>query len=745
MDNQLNGEAWAALEAGRLLYGADAEERLVAVERRSNAEVTLYSRLPDGMLRSRQDTLLPWLIAERADPWRALPGRPSVLQLRGDHPLRFYIEFAGWTQSLDAVRAGRETSERFFRFTSPTEQYLVRTGKTLFKNMVFDDLVRLQIDIETLGLDPAVPENRVITIAMSTSSGKEVFLADQGDEGALIEAASAWLVAEDPDIIEGHNVFNFDLPYLQQRANRQSVALNWGRDKSALWIGEGEQRFKAGALTLPYRPALISGRHIVDTYQQIQRYDVGGRLTGYGLKPVMAALYPDRTRPTIPGDEIRERWEQGKVRELEAYNLADVRDVNTLSRLTLPTEFYQTQILPRSLQSSATGGPGEKINDLMVRSYVHAGHSLPRASAPRPYAGGHAELLATGAFAPVVKCDVESLYPSIMMSNNISSSSDTLKAALPMLSDLTKRRLEAKHHAREDSGDQRDVWEGLQSSFKVLINSFYGYLGYSRGLFNDFEAAERVTLAGQDIIRAVVTELERLGAQPIEVDTDGVYFVPPRGVLEQTDELTFIDQVGSVLPTGIRLAHDGRYAGMLSLRLKTYALLEMNGAVTLKGSALRSRRMEACFRDFLRAAAILFMTDRKEEARAAYFQLAEDIRANQVDARQISQWTMINAETIEKQPRLNRLLQRTASGRVSGERVEVYEREDGELGLVNDYDHDANSAVLLRKLRDTSERFEPLFPTHAAFTAFFPPISPRTNLAAAAETQPATQLAMFSE
>jgi DNA polymerase elongation subunit (family B) len=320
-----------------------------------------------------------------------------------------------------------------------------------------------------------------------------------------------------------------------------------------------------------------------------------------------------------------------------------------------------------------------------------------------------------------------------------------LKAALPMLSDLTKRRLEAKYHARENSGDQRDVWEGLQSSFKVLINSFYGYLGYSRGLFNDFEAAERVTLAGQDIIRAVVTELERLGAQPIEVDTDGVYFVPPRGVLEQTDELTFIDQVGSVLPTGIRLAHDGRYAGMLSLRLKTYALLEMNGAVTLKGSALRSRRMEACFRDFLRAAAILFMTDRKEEARAAYFQLAEDIRANQVDARQISQWTMINAETIEKQPRLNRLLQRTASGRVSGERVEVYEREDGELGLVNDYDHDANSAVLLRKLRDTSERFEPLFPTHAAFTAFFPPISPRTNLAAAAETQPATQLAMFSE
>lgn len=745
MENHLDGEAWAALEAGGLLYEADAEERLVAVERQSNADVTLYSRSQDGLLSSCQDTLLPWLIAERADPWRALPSRPRVQQLRGDHPLRFYVEFAGWTQFLDAVRAGRETSERFFRFRSPTEQYLVRTGKTLFKNMVFDDLVRLEIDIETLGLDSAVPENRIVTIAMSTSSGSEVFLADQGDEGGLIEAASAWLMAEDPDIIEGHNVFNFDLPYLHQRANRQGVALDWGRDKSALWIGDGEQRFKAGALTLPYRPALISGRHIIDTYQQIQRYDVGGRLTGYGLKPVMAALYPDRQRPTIAGGEIRERWEQGKVQELEAYNLADVRDVNTLSRLTLPTEFYQTQILPRSLQSCATGGPGEKINDLMVRSYVHAGHSLPRAGAPRPYAGGHAELLATGAFAPVVKCDVESLYPSIMMSESISSSSDTLNAALPMLSNLTKRRLEAKYEVRRASGDQRDIWEGLQSSFKVLINSFYGYLGYGRGLFNDFAAAERVTLSGQAIIRAVVTELERLGAQPIEVDTDGVYFVPPPRVATLTDELAFIDRAGAVLPTGIRLAHDGRYAGMLSLRLKNYALLETNGSVTLKGSALRSRRMEACFRDFLREAAILFMTDRNEEARAAYFQLAEAIRANQMDPRQISQWTMVNAETLEKQPRLNRLLQRSASARVSGERVEVYERDDGELGLVTDYHHDANSAVLLRKLRDTSERFEPLFPTHAKFTAFFPPISPRTDLAAAADAQPATQLAMFGK
>ena len=36
----------------------------------------------------------------------------------------------------------------------------------------------------------------------------------------------------DPDIIEGHNVFNFDLPYLIARAERHGVPLRWGRDGS---------------------------------------------------------------------------------------------------------------------------------------------------------------------------------------------------------------------------------------------------------------------------------------------------------------------------------------------------------------------------------------------------------------------------------------------------------------------------------------------------------------------------------
>ena len=65
---------------------------------------------------------------------------------------------------------------------------------------------------------------------------------------------------------------------------------------------------------------------------------------------------------------------------------------------------------------------------------------------------------------------------------------------------------------------------------RFSINSFYGNLGYSRAFFNDFGAAADVTLRGQEIIKTVVRTLEEHGATPIEVDTDGVYFVPPPSV-----------------------------------------------------------------------------------------------------------------------------------------------------------------------------------------------------------------------
>jgi DNA polymerase I len=409
----------------------------------------------------------------------------------------------------------------------------------------------------------------------------------------------------------------------------------------------------------------------------------------------------------------------------------------------VPTEFYQTQLLPRTFQQVATTGPGTKINDLMVRAYIANRQSIPTPGPSREYPGGHAELLRTGVFSPVVKCDVESLYPSIMLRERITSARDTLNAYLPMLEELTKRRLHAKGMARKTTGQEQYVWDGLQSSFKVLINSFYGYLGFGAGLFNDFDAARAVTISGQRLIKSTVAALDRTGAITIEVDTDGVYFVPPDEVRSIEQEQAYIEQIGSELPSGIRLAHDGGYQAMLSLRLKNYALLGRDGSLTLKGSALRSRRLERCFRDFLTDAARSFMTDDRESARERYFALAEQIKARALGVDEISQWAMIHDSTVNSQPRLKRLLDRLPGSAAGGERVKIYEREDGELATTEEYSRDENIPYLLKKLNDTAHRFEDLFSAPSAFDTFFPLITGRTDIESAKSQEGSTQLSLF--
>ena len=727
----------------RLLYGHDPMDRIVAVERVGPDRMGLYLATPTGERTVRYETFQPWLLATRPEPWSAIRPEPEIVRLAGDHTHQYLVRFSKWNEYLDAVQAAKRTNEPLFRIRSAVEQYLVGSGRTLFLGMDFPDLRRVQLDIETLGLDPSVDSAAVIAVAVRTQDGDESFMINNGSEPDLLRRLSDWIIAHDPDVIEGHNIFNFDLPFLVTRAERYGMALDWGRNGSPILVREGSSRFKVAALSLPFTWVHIHGRHIIDTYQQIQRYDIGGKLGSYALKKVMAALYPEQEREVIPGDEIRGVWERGEIGRLERYNLADVRDVDTLSRLTLPTEFYQTQIVPRSFQSVATGGTGEKINDLMVRAYLADGHSVPRAVPAVPYPGGYAELLRAGAFAPVVKCDVESLYPSIMLRERIRATSDNLDAALPMLGELTRRRLEAKARVRTAPTEEQLIWNGLQGSFKILINSFYGYLGYGGGLFNDYDAATRVTVVGQDLIKRVVKNLEATGSVPIEVDTDGVYFVPPESVRGDDAETAYVARIGTSLPEGIRLAHDGGYAGMLSLKLKNYALMEPDGSLIMKGSSLRSRQLERCFRDLLAESAIAFIAGRNDDVKRAYFSMAERIRTRNLPVTEFSQWRMLNAETIARIPRLQLLLQEHAVDVRTGERVEIYERGDGRLGLAEHYASDESTPYLLRRLRDTAERFRPLFDDASQFDAMFPAISVRTDLDAALKQEPQSQLSLF--
>jgi DNA polymerase elongation subunit (family B) len=173
---------------------------------------------------------------------------------------------------------------------------------------------------------------------------------------------------------------------------------------------------------------------------------------------------------------------------------------------------------------------------------------------------------------------------------------DQLQIFRHLLTDLRTFRLEAKAQMRsaKDPKEQRRL-HALQNTFKILINSFYGYLGFAQGHFADFDAAARVTQIGRGLLKNMIDWLNSQGAKVIEVDTDGIYFVAP----DKIDIGDLQKGLAKELPPGIEVEFDEQFDAMFSYKAKNYALLARDGDVIIKGGALKSRGLEKFQRVFL--------------------------------------------------------------------------------------------------------------------------------------------------
>src|ERR687892_1896933 len=136
--------------------------------------------------------------------------------------------------------------------------------------MRFGDLRRLALDIEVVtGEGHEFPSatreaDRIVAVALADTTGfRHVVRGDRLDERALLEETTRLIHERDPDVIEGHNIFRFDLEYLEARARRYGLVLGWGRDGSAL---RGRpSRLSIAERSIAFRRYEIVGRHVVDT------------------------------------------------------------------------------------------------------------------------------------------------------------------------------------------------------------------------------------------------------------------------------------------------------------------------------------------------------------------------------------------------------------------------------------------------------------------------------------------------
>src|SRR5947207_13108696 len=472
-----------------------------------------------------------------------------------------------------------------------------------------------------------------MSIALSDNPGwEEQLVVDpknvEESEHAALKRLTAIIKERDPDVIEDLDLFRVHLPLLVARAKKLKAKVDWGR--SGGFLRSRPSRLQIAEKTIDYPKFTIDGRHFLDTFLLAQFYDVGMRsLAGFERTDVARHfdLCDSEQVSTLTGKE----FERAYLADSEMFRrraLCGVRETRALSDLLSPSYFIQAQIFPYNYQDVIVRGNATRINALFLREYFRQRHSIPELPMARAFEGGYTDIFFTGVARNVWHCDITSLYPSVILQFDCFPATDQLQIFRHLITDVRAFRLEAKAEMRAEKDPARQHHlQALQNTFKILLNSFYGYLGFAQGHFADFDAAARVTQIGRDLLKKMIDWLGAHGAKVIEVDTDGIYFVPPNAVESpvsgetpqtsaETADATTIDELqkdlAKELPPGIDVEIDEQFDAMFSYKAKNYALLTKDGDVIIKGGALKSRGLEKFQRIFLEQMIKLIMQGKSE-------------------------------------------------------------------------------------------------------------------------------------
>lgn len=572
--------------------------------------------------------------------------------LKGDGFFTRLVHAGGLAQFETWQDAAKAAGARGTDVVKPLEsQWLLQARARLFADLPFGRLRRCQLDIETSSADggfsdAARPEDRVLAIGLRCGGVERLLVLEaetDAAEKALLERLNSALAELDPDTLEGHNIFKFDLDYLLLRAKRHKVPCAWGR------FGQKAQfrnsRLKVAERWVDFPRCDLPGRTVVDTYLLVQLHDITAReLQGYGLKEV--AVYfgvttDDDERTYLAGDRIAQAYRENRDTFL-AYLSDDLRETAGVADVLLPTYFEQVKTFPILLQEALLRGNTGKIDLLFLEHYYHARQACPVPPEVAAFEGGYTRSFQEGVYRHVLHFDVASLYPSLLLLLDRNPRNDALGVFVPLLRTLREYRLKYKQIAKSGaSAEERAEAQARQASFKILINSFYGYLGFSGARFGDGELAAEVTRRGRELLQQLIDAFAAEGCTILEADTDGIYlssekhYAAPEALLAKAQ---------AILPAGIELEHDGSYDAMWCYKAKNYALRD-GDRVILRGSALRSRGIEP-FLKALTGHLIRHLLGLEAESPAA--RLAELRRA--IAARELPVEQIAKTETLSMNP-----------------------------------------------------------------------------------------------
>ncbi len=463
----------------------------------------------------------------------------------------------------------------------------------------FPDLKVLAFDCEMLsefGM-PNAEEDPIIVIGVKCGEYEELFYGD--DEREIILRFVNAIKSLDPDVIVGYNQNNFDWPYLKKRAEKHGIRLDIGRDRSELSLKGGRPK--------------IAGRLNVDLY------DIALKMSDVKIKKLENVAEYLGTKveiADIEAKDIYKFWTKGERDKVLRYARQDVLNTYLIAEELLPMHYELSKLIRLPLDDVTRMGRGKQVDYLLLSEAHKIGEVAPNPlEIEESYEGAFVLEPARGLHENVICLDFAAMYPSIMIAYNISPDSlvkgecDDCYVAPEVghkfrkkpdgffrriLKMLVERRKEIKKRMKmlNPNSHEYRLLDIKQSALKVLINSIYGYTGWTLARWYCRECAEATTAWGRHCIKRAIRIAKDMGFEVLYCDTDSLFVKKNALGLEELERevLKLIDKLSNELP--IQIEVDEYYASIFFVEKKRYAGLTKDGRIVVKG--LEVRRGDWC-------------------------------------------------------------------------------------------------------------------------------------------------------
>ena len=444
--------------------------------------------------------------------------------------------------------------------------------------------------------------------AMEKIKYVQVFESEKEMISALIEK----IKKENLDLLVTYNGDSFDMPYITERAHLFNLKADLSSDGS-------EPKTKRMGIN---NAVQLRGVQHFDAYKLMRllgRFAVVD-LIKYDLESVNQKIFGEE-KEKITVEDMMKIWETEKgLERLADYNLEDSKVTLKLAKEYLPLIVELCKLVKLPVFMINRSSASTLVERLLINKCFETDTLVPN----RPdgslinqrmmqtYSGGFVKEPRRGLHEKLAVLDFSSLHPTIIISHNISP--DTLdchhkeckKNASPtgqcfctkkegflssILQDLFNRRMEIKKKLKtiNKTDKQYNILNSRQHALKIILNSFYGYLGYARSRWYSRECAQAVTSWSQHYVKWVGTEADKEGFETIYADTDSAFLLMKDKTQKDVNE--FIKKINSKLPGIMNLDLQGFYKRAIFVTKKEgtgaakkrYALIDENDNLKIVG------------------------------------------------------------------------------------------------------------------------------------------------------------------